>query len=234
MNRKIKALGLALVAVIAMSALSASAASAADEFTAAAYPALAKGSQEGATNYFEATPGNKTECKVATYQGTLAAASKTITVTPHYAECTAAGLPTTIHLNGCDFLFHTTGTNASNNVIGTADVVCPVGGTIEITVGSVCQVHVKPQTGLTGVTFKNVANGDVTVEVDITNQIKYVDTDTPSSLFCPFTNHTFEGANGSFVSNVLLEGFEDSGLTTGPTGANTTYKEGPTRNIDVL
>jgi hypothetical protein len=183
-------------------------------FEADDYPAVAKGEQEGDENYFEITPhGNasKTECSTAVYNATLSEASDTLTVTPHYSGCSQ-----TVRVNGCYFSFETSGTTVDGVTEGTADVVCPKDKnenktTIEV-VGpfGICEVHVEGEVhgadsganqNLEGITFKNVANGDVTVEVDIKTQIDYIE--------------TYE--DGNFVSNVLMEGFTDKETIPHPT-----------------
>ena len=238
MRVNLKALGLALVAALAMSAVVASAAQAVNaKFTAPAYPTVTKGNQYGTVNYFEATPGEKIECTKAEYQATLGEAKNTLTVTPHYSECAGR----VIHLNGCHFDFETAGTtNGAGETPGTADVICPKGTTITITGNfGICEIHVQGSAdgknqNLKGITFTNTANGDVTVNVDITKQIHYTDTDT---AFCPFTANT-TGTEGSFVSKVLMAGFVDEGSEPHPT-TNTgshptvTYKTGAVRDIHV-
>lgn len=232
MRGNIKTLGLALVAVLAMSAVAASAAQALTQakFTADAYPAVIKGAQEGTENFLEATAGRKTECKTATYQATLTEASTELTVTPHYAECEASGVGTTVDLNGCDFRF-TAGTNTSaEDSHGSADIVCP-GPIKSITVTTfTCTVHIPAQNGLTGVTFTNKSASTVTVDVDITNQIKYTETD---GFLCPFEGNT-EGSDGDFVSKVTVHGFKDGQPQAHPTTEGvTTYGTGAATAIDV-
>ena len=251
MRVNLKALGLALVAALAMSAVAASAVHAVGDFTAASYPAVAKGSQEGkhgeGKNYFEITNKveERVECETATYQATQSAETTVLTVTPHYAGCTKNGTSVSIALNGCYFKFETTGTDAKGNTTGTADVVCPV-STGAITIRGafgICEVHVPGEVhsatsghnqNLAGVTFTNVANGDVTVDVDITGKVQYIETDTS---FCPFGSESngVTQSNGNFVSSVLMQGYVDKGgLTEGSTG-KTTYNADLTKpvNIDI-
>lgn len=223
MRVNLKALGLALVAAFAMSAVAASVAQASTPaaFTAAEYPAVATGHEEGALNYFEITGGGaKTECNNVTYEATLAGASHELTVTPHYTECeeTISGNPATVHLNGCDFRF-TAGTYTAapvDDAHGKVHIVCPVGKKIEITVSAfgspICAVDVHPQTLEGGITYTNIPGGGatpqdyVTVDVDITNDIEYTETDL--SFFCPNTNNHHTG-DGNFVSQVRIKGYED-------------------------
>lgn len=231
MRGNLKVLGLAFVAMLAMSAFTASAAQALTQgqFTADGYPAVAHGTEEGEANFLEATPGSKIECD-STYEATLSGPSTKLTVTPHYTNCPGGRV---VDLNGCHFEF-SAGTNTSaSDTHGTAAIICPVGKQIEVTVilfgSTICAVDIPAQSGLTGVTFTNVANGDVTVDVDITNQIKYQDTDI--SGLCPFSGNQSH-TDGDFVSTVLMQGFQDAGHYTTTTGT-TGYKAGVTTNIDV-
>ena len=220
MRRNLKALGLALLAAFAMSAVVASAAQAEApaEFTAAEYPAVLTGhEEEEKAEFFEFTPGNKTECSDVTYEATLTEASTEVTVTPHYTGCTASGVGTNFNLNGCHYKF-TAGTATSSTVAhGAVHVICPPNKQIEVVVGGgLCVVDIGPQTLAAGITYTNIKGGGpgtktphdyVTVDIDITGKLKYTDTDT-GGIFCPFAgNHTTE--NGSIVSTVILKGYKD-------------------------
>jgi hypothetical protein len=237
MKSKLKALGLALVAVFAMSAVMATAAQATQaQFTAAEYPAVGTGHIEGAVtaNYFQITGagGEKIHCSTVTYEATLAAASTKLTVTPHYNGCTTgSGVGSTVDLNGCDYVF-VAGTKTSTvDSHGSVEIVCPAGNSIQVTSGGICTTDIGPQTITSGITYTNVGNGDVTVDVDITGKIKYTETD--QNFFCPNTNGHVT-SDGNFVSNVLLTGFKDLGTQASPvtTGASQ-VKEGAAVNIDV-
>ncbi len=170
MTREFKTLGLCLVAVFAMSAVAATAAQA-EKFTSANYPAAVPGEQVGALPLeFEVTNAG-VECGTATFSGTLAAASETLTITPNYQNCLVGGaIPATVDLNGCDYLFHVTGVKT----VG-ADVECPTtaGGVtdkIVITVPATgCEIQVPEQMGLKKLTVKNEAAGDMLITLAITN-----------------------------------------------------------------
>jgi hypothetical protein len=241
MRITLKALGLALVAALAMSVFAAGAAQAeSTEFTAEGEVAsVAKGSQEeGQANYFEGTSEEKVECSTADYQSTLGAGSTTITVTPHYSGCSKGGTGVSVTLNGCHYIFHTPTTEThgeeTTQIPATSDVVCPEGNSITISGPfGICVDHIEPQAGLEGVTFTNIENAEgdqVTVDVNIKDQIAFNHTDT---AFCPWTA-TETRTDGDFVSSVLMTGYTDPNeLTTGPTGEETTYKEGTRIGIHV-
>jgi hypothetical protein len=98
------------------------------------YPTVITGSQEGpiTENYIETTPGRKVHCKTATGEAKLVAASTTVLVTPHVAECIAtmgggAELSMTFHLNGCRFEVTAGETTSPTQTHGDVNVICPVG-----------------------------------------------------------------------------------------------------------
>ncbi len=169
MTRKFKTLGLCLVAVFAMSAVAATAAQA-EKFTSASYAASITGEQIGALpNEFEVTNAG-VECGTATFSGTLAAASETLTITPNYQNCLVGGsIPATVDMNGCDYLFHATGVKTAS-----VDVVCPTtaGGVtdkIVITVPATgCEIQVPEQNSLSTLHIHVEAGiGDVRVTVKV-------------------------------------------------------------------
>lgn len=151
MNRKLKALGLALVAVFAMSTVLTSGAQADEgktgEFTATEYPA-----HVFVTPYidpYEFTAGGYSfTCKKTELTGTLGAKSKELTVTPKYEDCEthkdgSPSIKVTVKTNGCHFLF-TTGTKTKDNdVHGAVHLVCHPDKRIEMTAGT-CTVTVTP------------------------------------------------------------------------------------------
>jgi len=218
MKRNFKTLGLAFVAALAMSAVAAGSAQAEAQgfFTADAYPAVATGfeTKETGADYFQVTgaAGPKTHCDSVSYEATLGGQSTSLTVTPHYTNCEATDTPigdvaASVDLNGCDYLFEA-GTTTTNGIThGSVAIQCPMGQPgIQVTVGGVCEVNVPPQTINGGVTFENVANGDVTVNVNIVEKITYQETDL--SFFCP--NGNVHRSDGTFISTVTVKGFKDA------------------------
>ena len=151
MIRKLKFLGLALVAVFAMSAVGASAASAAVEFHSENAPITLTGNQEGTSNGFDVQFG-EVKCTTAKYHSKTATIKDetTIEVTPTFEGCTFAGVASPIDMNNCTFLLH-----INNESKGTADVKCAIGSEITVTGGTKCTVHVPAQTGVGPITYKN-------------------------------------------------------------------------------
>jgi hypothetical protein len=183
MIRNLKTIGLALVAVLAVSAMTASAASAQKGKLTSDGPVTLHIKENPAPAINALTSfGSETKCPNSSYtghkynvtpHGLIASGETTATITPHYnqAACTSGTFSSTVDMNGCDYVFHVG--NTTGGVAGTygvtADVVCPVGGHIVVTVWSgethvapefiVCTVTVKPQTGLIGPHLTNQAGG---------------------------------------------------------------------------
>lgn len=127
MIHKLKALALSLAAVLAMSAIAASAAQAVPTFTAESYPAHIDSTIE--TSITINSQGRATHCSSVTFTADMAAASTTLTITPAFGNsCTTTVLgksfPTTITMNGCDFLLHTTNPSGPNPYFATVDLAC--------------------------------------------------------------------------------------------------------------
>jgi hypothetical protein len=80
-----------------------------------------------------------------------------------YSECNVAGAPSTVKMNGCDYLFH------SN---GEVDVKCPEGSKIVIEVTETgCQFSIGAQNGLNKVSYATIGtapNREVTVSTNVT------------------------------------------------------------------
>jgi hypothetical protein len=169
MIRKIKTLGVALVAVFALTAVMASAASAAS-FTSSTYPTTATATSAIGNDVFT-TEGGTVEC-AGHFQGTLAAASSDLTVTATYTNCKAFGFVEAT-VTGCKYTFTAVSKTSAN-----VDVVNPC--TI---IASNCHVTVENQGPLSSVTLANVAEGDVTVKANVEN-IKY--NVIKDGFLCPF------------------------------------------------
>lgn len=178
MNRKLKAVGLALVAVFAMSAVMASGAQgAAGKFTASSYPAAFTGTQVVA-HKFATTPGNVT-CSGAAFSGEQAAATENLTVKAVYSGCLLGGLvEAKVNMKSCDYVFHAGLTVTTNGPIaGTVDVECSTANDeIAVTNAAGCEILIPQQTGLSKVEYtNNTGTGDVTVNINVTG-IKYTET----------------------------------------------------------
>jgi hypothetical protein len=163
--RNPQALGVAAVAVLAMTAFMASAASA-KEFKSTGYTVSVTGTQEG-NHVFDAA-GNSITCKKAMFDGQLSTASETLTVEAGYAECTAFGVVgVKVSMGSCSYELNANGTVSVAG--GTACDANPITYTADAGIFGHCTVKVgSTQNGnLTGVTYSNVANGDVTVTPNV-------------------------------------------------------------------
>jgi hypothetical protein len=221
MTHRLKALGLALVAVFAMSAVAASAASAAGVFeTSTGSSATITGEQISGTvtektvtkHEFTTTVGT-VKCSIAKFHGVMSSPSTELTLTPTYEECLIAGnIPATVDMNGCDYKF-----TAGETVGGSSDVIevsvhveCPPSAEIVVTVvGTTCKIKIPRQT-LTGITAENTTAAspvDIDAIVDVTG-IEYTVENGAGPAKCPkekvgtelkevpdgtYTNGTYKG-----------------------------------------
>jgi hypothetical protein len=203
MIRKLKALGLAFVALCAMSAVIASAAQAtAGTLTSEGKKVIATAEQVGEHEFtltdHEVSPGvfASTKCKKATFTGTAAVTdgATSVQVHPVYSECTAFGLAATVTTTGCDYVL-TTGTPTAAGWHVITDIVCTTGFHIKI-VTATCEVTVHPQTGLVTSEVTNSGGSgtamDLLLHTNITNITYIVDKD---GIGCPLkgTGTFFKG-----------------------------------------
>jgi hypothetical protein len=233
MGTHLKTIGAGALAALAMSAAMASAAHAA-EFTAEKYPAVITGHVEkivleAGGGILESTTGTTVRCAEETEEGTLAMKSRFLLSTIHKGQCTSSlGFTASYALNGCDFTFEAGEATSEEEAHGTMGIVCPAGKSITVTAGT-CVIHIPAQVGLTGIKFTNKP-GDAktpkpwtTVDVDVNDQIRYVETD---GFLCPFSS-SGEGSNGDFETLIEMKAYEDKGNQAHPTTANKVqYKEG--------
>jgi len=176
MTRKIKMLGMALVAVLALTAVAASAASAAS-FTSSSYPTTATGESALGNDVFT-TEAGKVECK-SHFESTLKEKSTDLTVTAKYTNCKAFGfLEATV--SHCTYTF----TNPTETTATTfhSTEVHVTGSPCTISAGT-CKVSVPLQTPSGSIHFTNESGGDVKVLANVTG-IKY--TVTEDGFACPF------------------------------------------------
>jgi hypothetical protein len=204
MSRKLKRLGVGLVAVLALS-LAITSIAAAAKFTAASYPAFFEGEAERGAGYVT-TEAGKGECGGSS-SATLNEASSTLTIsnfTP--TECQAFGFSATVSTNECSFLVHI-GSGSGDTYTGSGDLLCPTGKAIVTNAGA-CVTEVFPQSG--GVTIEytnNTAEGKVEAEVTFSS-INY---NVKDGFLCPF-NGSGERTGGTFTqlepAIVSIEGNE--------------------------
>jgi hypothetical protein len=180
MNRKSKALTLVLLAALALAAVLASPAAAAN-YTASGYPETMRSSSPG-WNVTWITEGGTVEC-AEELEGTLSAASNSLTVKPTYWGCSAFGfLEAKAATNGCDYLFREP-TGSIDFYSAKLDITCPSGKVIEFTT-STCKVTIGAQTGLSKISItNNTGFSDVSLDAEVQGVAYTVVTD---GFLCPF------------------------------------------------
>lgn len=209
MTRKLKVLGLALMAVFAMSIVGAQAASAAEvehEFLSDSNPTILKATDEPETNHTFTVGGFATvECEVAHFTGTSVGnvenEADTITMHPSYTDCSFFEEEATVDTSGCDYIFDSDTPNGSS-----ADVFVECESTGIVIDTAACTIWVGEQTTNPGVTYTNVANGDVTVNASISG----IEADFHEGPLCDLL--TDNGTiTGEYNGLAIVEGFSDPG-----------------------
>jgi hypothetical protein len=202
MNRKLKAVSLALIAVFAMAAISATTASA-EEFHAGEAPGTVKGVNVG-EEVFTTEAGTVT-CKIAEYNGSFSTTTvKTQKVHPTYKECTAFGfIETPIDVpTSCNYEF-----TEPVSKVGKVNIV---GCTEPITVtASNCWVTIGNQNGLSSVTYTTGESKpvhDLLLHISITG-ITYTQ---HSKLFPGCKSGTF--TNGKYTGTNTVRAYNAEGV----------------------
>jgi hypothetical protein len=218
MSRKLKGLGLALIAVFALGAVSVASASA-GTFTAAK-GATISGEQISGTitsktvaKHEFTTVAGTVKCTTATFAGTAAAAeSTTQELEPTYGGCTIAGsVPVTIDVNSCKYLFH-----AGTAGAATVDVRCPSSPITVTVTGSTCSITIGGTSGgvnqgLGGITLTNSGTStamDIVASIDVTG-IHYIVDNGPS---CPNAPASGTYTDGSYRGVATIKG-SGTGIT---------------------
>jgi hypothetical protein len=195
MIHHLKNLGLMMLAVLALGAMVSSAAGAAS-FTASKYPtSVTSTSAKG--NDKLTTEGGSVECKTH-QEGTLTAASSSITMITSYSECQAFGFLNATVIMGCDYVLQ---------VSGVTDIECPASNKIVITAGT-CEVQIGTQTGLSSVSLSNGV-GDITAKANLSG-IKY--TVTKDGFGCPFAS-TGEKTGATYTQGSAVTVSSTNGAT---------------------
>lgn len=180
MNSKIKALGLALIAVFAMSAMSASAAQAEldADFAATSYNAHITANAE--SNQTFQTESGLLTCEEVTGTAVLEKESANLSAEDiTYSACFATALkfPVEVDENGCEFNFTAGTTTAANENTsdGSVHIEGCEGGDLTITIFNFsktsvgCTIHV-PEQEVDNITYHNIETGNgehaVTIEAE--------------------------------------------------------------------
>jgi hypothetical protein len=167
MTRKLKTLGLALIAVLAIAATAVPSAYAVEyTLTAGEYPATLDGTSLESTIFNFG--GREVTCKKTTLAATLEKQSTTLLIGREYSECSLqflGTLPATFKTNGCAFETHLVGALNATVFEAKVDIVCEGSNGIEVYAYAsaakhaagepVCIYEMPPQTGRSTVEFKN-------------------------------------------------------------------------------
>jgi hypothetical protein len=194
--RKLKTLGVALVAVFALSAVASASASAAS-FNAETVTAVLAGGQT-TTHEFTVAAGT-TKCTSASFPGEQTTTpATTISVSPAYSGCSTVILGSThgvnVNMHSCKYTFA-----AASTTSGSVSVECPSTPiTVEIEgLEGVCSITVPSQSAVAGITYANEGTGSAR-KVLVTANVSTLHY-TQHGAFCPGNN--FE-AEKSFTTGV--------------------------------
>lgn len=255
MTRNSKTLGLVLVAMLALSAVAASAAQATEEFLHShKEKTILTGEIKEGPAVFELSPGSglKAECEAVKLEGTVVgtkhesevkgttyttgAGSGSATAT--FSGCVFAGLPATIKTNECHLtVFGETTETTAGKPMGTVELVCPTGKTLDVEVPALgTVVHFGTQLIPHGGSYTNINSGETqkqevtivtTAGTEGSPGISW--TCTPKASCLAGLGST-SGSSATLVSKIIGKGFEDknTGANEGKTGV---YEEGAQTGI---
>jgi hypothetical protein len=228
MNRKLKALGLSLVAVFAMSAFVASSALAAtDLITTTKESALMTGVSHD--NIFNITGSASFQCTTSKFTATATNNSSEVTVdpeysgkvneTPHGTGCTASlGSVTAVRTNGCHYTLSgaTVGGTTAVGGDGPVWIVCPGTSKIEIASSLGVTISVPSQTPTTGgVSYENLPNHSGGSAVKVKATVEGITYTCAPAFSCGIGGIPTHGNNADYNGTVTVTGYEDSeGLPT--------------------
>jgi hypothetical protein len=228
MARKLKQLGLALVAVFALGAMSASVASAAEEFWFKSDGdwTMLVGKQKVVNGDVFTTDAGKVTCEETTYSGSTAITTdSSITLRPTFSGCEIQGIGfSTIDMNKCGYVFTADKLTAGPKYDVETEIECEnVGEEITVTTwltkkvdeekGTIkCTIHITQQKLGTGMVLTNNGKAPNTIEAVINlSGIKYTQTAGTGLGKCTTTGET---ANGSYIGEVIIEGKNTAGEET--------------------
>ncbi len=131
MPHKIRAFGLALVALAVMGAIAASAAQAVVQLNATKFPVEIHA--EGGDKETFTTSGGTVKCTFGTFSGEATKASTVLTVHPEYSGCTAFGFTKAeYNFNECNYIFTATEKTSMDNYTAHTKIECLNGNKIII------------------------------------------------------------------------------------------------------
>ena len=229
MIRNLKILGLAVTASVAMSAIAAWNASATGPYwlNLGGDWTVLSGSQNNASPDTRGFSAGTLTCTTTTYSGsTSATTTTTFKLAPTYGGCTLKPLPgtATIHMNGCEYEFHTDGYTTNGAFDTETTINCPTTTspshvthdiTITVVLGGItkCTIHIEEQNLGTGLVLTNEGadpNKDFKVHISFSH-IKYTQTQGTGEGKCETTTTTF---NSTWTGSATFQGKTTGGAAT--------------------
>jgi hypothetical protein len=200
MNRKIKALGLALVAALALTAVTASAASA--QFTSDKEHTILSGSQATSHVFTAGTGFGGISCATASFSGTSVNKSEaTQVVNPTYSNCKDSfGRTVDITTNTLTYTFTSGAGKGLVHVTGDIGLTVTTGGTH-------CTITIKAQNGNNGISYKNLGG---TSGVEVTTNTNNVHSSVSGGFFACGTSATTP-TSGTYTGTTVMKGVDTSG-----------------------
>jgi hypothetical protein len=211
MIRKLKTLGLALVAIGAIGAVIASAASA-GTLHLGANPSVITAHSEKSQVHIATIPGGggsfNIPCETATFEGTaFQGGPQTQTlhialVTPTFSSCKIGGTAATVQMNGCKYT--ATGTEQPANTFQIDIVGCTSGKQVQVKT-ALCTVDMPMQNNLSHIVAQNI--GGVSKEITLEATVAGV-TEVQTGAACPHGNNAHTN-NASIQGSTIAEAFGD-------------------------
>jgi hypothetical protein len=214
MTRKIKALGLAFVAIAAMSMAASGGAQAAELHATQGVTAAIFGQQ--LTQHLFTIDAGIVKCNQATFEGLATGGGQTQTtaqelqVTGTYAQCNISGLAATVDMNGCKYTI--TGAGQAANTVQVDITGCTAGKVITVT-SATCTVTVPEQHSLTGhIVFTNIPE-PTAVPHDVQANITISGITYQTHGTCPNTvsDHTATTTTGTYSGQATFQAREHKG-----------------------
>jgi hypothetical protein len=194
MNRKIKALGLALVAALALTAVMASTASA--QFTSSAATTTLHGEQTTTLQITQGTGVGAMSCATATFSGTQSGTSaSTLTIKPTYGPTCVDSLGRTVHITKNTLEYHF--------LSGADKGKLTLTGEIEYTVTSAfghCTITTRGHQTLNGISYMKSGNNLL-----ITFNTNNITGEAHGGGFACGTSAT-HSATGTLTGSILMKG----------------------------
>jgi hypothetical protein len=228
MTRKLKVLGLSLVALAVIGAMSAASASAVtDKVTTGLSPALLTGVSHN--NVFKNDPGIENftaefKCTTSSFAATVTTGASevaahveyrgTLNQTPHEVHCNADPAGTvTVDMNGCNYVVN----GATNfEFDGLVSIACTGGNQITITSSLGITLSVPPQSPTKGgVSFTNVASHTGNSAVKVTATATGITTTCAPAFSCGLAKIPTHSNAYEYIGDVTMTAFKDTdGLPT--------------------